>query len=289
MQQQPIGLSSRPSSVLSHRRNLLDRSGKAVVIVVLAAAALALMYPFFFMIETSFKSERQYLSGSGFSLASWSKLFQGVPVGHEMLNSFFLCAASIGIILVIAVPVGFAFAKTTFRGHRLAFVAIVGSMLIPLQSIIIPEYVNFSHLHLVNTYLGATLVYVAIGTPFSVFLAAAFFRGIPDELVQAGLCDGLTYFGVFRRLALSLTGPVVATLIVLRFIPVWNDFLVGLLFLQEPSNRPFTVGLGVLASSQLVNVPALMAGSLLSTIPAALTYVIFQRNLVAGLTLGSVQ
>ena len=108
-------------------------------------------------------------------------------------------------------------------------------------------------------------------------------------MINAGLCDGLTYRGVFRRIAVPLAAPAFATLVVLRFIPVWNDFLVGLLFLQEPVNRPFTVGLGVLASSQLVNVPALMAGSLLSTVPAAVIYVAFQRHLVAGLTLGSVQ
>lgn len=270
-------------------KKLINHPSRIVVFLLLLAIAVALMYPFWFMLETSFRSQSQYLNGGGYSFASWGKLFQGVPVGPEMLNSFLLCAASIAIILVLATPAGYALAKTHFRGERVVFIAIVGSMLIPLQSFIVPEYVNFARLHLVNTYLGATLVYTAIGTPFSVFLMATFFRGIPDELVQAGLCDGLTFFGVFMRLGIRLAGPVVATTIVLRFIPVWNDFLVGLLFLQEPANRPFTVGLGVLASSQLVNVPALMAGSLLSTIPAAVTYVVFQRHLVAGLTLGSSQ
>ncbi|EQD45241.1 binding-protein-dependent transport system inner membrane component [mine drainage metagenome] len=77
-----------------------------------------------------------------------------------------------------------------------------------------------------------------------------------------------------------------ATVIVLQFIPIWNDFLIGLLFLQEPTVRTFTVGLGVLASSRVVSVPGLMAGSLLSTIPAAVVYIVFQRYLAAGLTLG---
>ncbi len=264
-------------------------TGRLAIFVTLAVVSAALLYPFYFMIETSFRSNQQYLLGSGFSLRSWTALFQGVPVAQEMVNSLGLCAGTILAVLVIAAPAGFALAKIRFRGDVFVFLGIMGSMMIPLQSFIIPEYVNFAGLHLINTYVGAVLVYVAVGTPFSTFLMTTFFRGIPDELIDAGLCDGLGYLGVFRRIALPLSGPALATLIVLRFIPVWNDFLVGLLFLQEPGVRPFTVGLGVLASSQLVSVPALMAGSLLSTIPAAIVYVVFQRYLVAGLTLGSSQ
>lgn len=258
-----------------------------MILVVLAAVSAALMYPFYFMLQTSIMSNSQYLRGSGFSLDSWGVLFDSVPVAQEILNSLILCACTIAGTLALATPAGFALAKLTFRGDRLVFLGIVGSMMIPLQSIIIPEYVNFARLHLINTYVGAILVYVATGTPFSTFLMATYFRGLPDELTDAGLCDGLSYWGLFRRVALPLAGPALATVIVLRFIPVWNDFLIGLLFLQDPNLRPLTVGLGVLASSQLVNVPALMAGSLLSTIPAAVTYVVFQRYLVKGLTLGS--
>lgn len=278
---------TRRGAAALHR--LSSRPERLVTFVVLAVASFGLMYPFVYMVETSLRSQSQYLAGSGYSLDSWRELFAGVPVAQEMFNSLVLCVASITVILAIATPAGFALAKTVFRGQRLVFVGIVGSMMIPLQSFIIPEYVNLARLQLVNTYVGAVLLYVAVGTPFSVFLMATFFRGIPDELVDAGLCDGLGYLGVFRKIALPLAGPALATIVVLRFIPIWNDFLVGLLFLQEPGVRPFTVGLGVLASSQLVSVPALMAGSLLSTIPAAVTYVAFQRYLVAGLTLGSAQ
>ena len=260
---------------------------QAIIFGVLATVSLALMYPFYFMLQTSFMSNAQYLRGNGFSADSWAVLFASVPVAQEVFNSLILCACAIAGTLALATPAGFALAKLPFRGDRLVFLGIVGSMMIPLQSIIIPEYVNFSRLHLVNTFAGAILLYVAVGTPFSTFLMATFFHGIPDDLTDAGLCDGLSYWGVFRRIALPLAGPALATVTVLRFIPVWNDFLIGLLFLQEPGLRPFTVGLGVLSSSQLINVPALMAGSLLSTIPAAATYVVFQRYLVKGLTLGS--
>jgi multiple sugar transport system permease protein/raffinose/stachyose/melibiose transport system permease protein len=255
----------------------------------LAIISIALMYPFYYMLRISLMSDAQYVRGSGWSLSSWQVLFSSVPVAQEALNSFILCVFGIAGTLLLAAPAGFALAKLRFRGDILVLVGVIGSMMVPLESIIIPEYVNLATLGMINTFAGAILVYIAVGTPFATFLMATYFRGLPDELIDAGLCDGLDYFGLFSRLALPLAGPAVATVVVLRFIPIWNDFLIGLLFLQEPATRPLTVGLGVLASSQLIDVPALMAGSLLSTIPAAVTYVLFQRYLVRGLTLGSSQ
>lgn len=265
----------------------LPSPSRTAIFVVLAVSSVAVMYPFYFMAITSLRSQSQYALGSGFSLASWRNLFSTVPVFREMGNSLLVCAIAIVLILTVSTSAGFALSKARFRGHNFALLGIVGAMMIPVQSIIIPEYVNFSKFHLVNNYFGAVLVYVAVGTPFATFLMTTYFRGMPDELVDAGLCDGLGYAGVFRRIALPLARPALATVVVLQFIPIWNDLLVGLLFLQEPNVRTFTVGLGVLASSRLVSIPGLMAGSLLSTIPAAAVYVLFQRYLVSGLTLGA--
>lgn len=259
---------------------------RPLIFAVLTVVSVALMYPFYFMVVTSFRSQAQYELGRGLSLSSWLQLFQTVPVLQEIINSLIMCVCSIALILMIATTAGFALAKTEFPGRSVVFLGIVGCIMIPVQSIIIPEYVNISSLHLINSYPGAIMVYVAVGTPFATFLMATYFRGIPEELIDAGLVDGLGHWGCFRRVALPLAGPAVATVVVLQFIPIWNDFLIGLLFLQEPTVRTFTVGLGVLASARVVSVPGLMAGSLLSTIPAAVVYIVFQRYLAAGLTLG---
>ena len=268
-------------------KGILASPSRALVFVVLAVVSIAIMYPFYFMAVTSFRSQTQYSLGAGFSLSSWTNLFETVPVLREMGNSLMICVIAIFLILAVSTSAGFALSKAKFRGHSVALLGIVGAMMIPVQSIIIPEYVNFAKAHLINSYPGAILVYVAVGTPFATFLMTTYFRGIPDELIDAGLCDGLSYGGVFRRIALPMARPALATVVVLQFIPIWNDLLIGLLFLQEPNVRTFTVGLGVLASSRLVNIPGLMAGSLLSTIPAAAVYVLFQRYLVSGLTLGT--
>jgi ABC-type glycerol-3-phosphate transport system permease component len=282
----PVPPARRPHRAGAALRRLRRDPAKVPIFLALLVASGVMLYPFGFMVYNSLKSESQYLNGSGFSTASWSALFSYLPVGRELLNSALVCVVAIFIILALSSSAGFAFAKLHFRGQGAVFVAVIGCMMVPLQSIIIPEYVNLAHLHLVNTYEGAILVYAALGTPFATFLMMTFFRGLPDELVEAAVCDGLGYGSTFWRVALPMAKPALATVAVLQFIQIWDDLLVGLLFLQEPTNRTITVGLGVLASGRVVAVPELMAGSLISALPAVIVYLIFQRYLVAGLTLG---
>jgi multiple sugar transport system permease protein/raffinose/stachyose/melibiose transport system permease protein len=209
-----------------------------------------------------------------------------LPIFQELLNSTIVCTASIAVILVVGVMAGFSFAKLQYRFANVVFLAVVSAMMVPLQAILIPEFVNVARFGLTNGYLGAVLVYSALGAPFSIFLFTTYFRRIPDELIEAGIVDGLGYWGVLWRLALPMALPAIATVTVLQFIQIWDDLLVGLLFLQNPAERPITVGLAALAAGHTTPVPLLMAGSIVSALPAMIVYLIFQRFLVRGLTLG---
>jgi ABC-type glycerol-3-phosphate transport system permease component len=158
--------------------------------------------------------------------------------------------------------------------------------MIPLQSIIIPEFVIISQLGLVNQFQGAIVVYAALGAPFATYLMTTYYRGLPSELVEASIMDGASYWQIFRKVMLPLSLPAITTVAVLQVIQIWGDLLVGLLFLQTPAVRTITVGLATLQSSRMVNVPALMAGSLVSALPAIVVFLIFQRHLITGLTMG---
>jgi ABC-type glycerol-3-phosphate transport system permease component len=260
--------------------------GRWVLFGVMVVIAGVMLYPFWVMIGESLESETQFLGSGGFSWLSWSSLSSVIPVGQEVLSSTIVCACSIAIILAVGLPAGFAFAKLRFRASTTVFLLMVSAMMVPLQAILMPEFVNVSKLHLTGGYLGAILVYAALGTPFSVFLFSTYFRGVPDELVEAGIVDGLGYFGALFRLVVPVAIPAIATVTVLQFIQIWDDLLVGLLFIQNPDERPITVGLAVLAAGRTTSIPQLMAGSLLSALPAMIVYLIFQRYLVKGLTMG---
>ena len=257
--------------------------GRWILFAVMLAIAAVMLYPFWVMIFTSLKSEQQFLSGGGFSWLSWRDLTSVIPIGQEILSSTIVCSASILVILVVGLPAGF---KLRFRASTAVFLIMVSAMMVPLQAILMPEFVNVTRLHLTGGYLGAILVYAALGTPFSVFLFTTYFRGVPDELIEAGIVDGLGYFGALWRLVVPIAIPAIATVTVLQFIQIWDDLLVGLLFIQNTNERPITVGLAVLAAGRTTSIPELMAGSLISAVPAMVVYLIFQRYLVKGLTMG---
>jgi ABC-type glycerol-3-phosphate transport system permease component len=259
---------------------------RGLLFVIMAGGAVVMFYPFWFMIDASLQSKGQYASGSGHSLVSWSKLVAALPVAQQLTNSLIVCLLSLAIIVLVSTTAGFAFAKLRYHGATLVFLAIISAMLIPMQSIIIPTYVNLSRFNLLTSYAGAVLVYAALGTPFATFLMTAYYRGFPDELIEAAVVDGLGYGRVFLRIALPLSVPAIVTVTVLQFIQVWDDLLVGLLFLQNPDERTITVGLGILSAGRVTDIPVLMAGSLVSAIPAVAVYLIFQRHLVSGLTAG---
>ena len=262
------------------------RPGRMILFAAMIVVAIVMLYPFWVMIYNSLMTEAQFLAGKGFSLGSWKALTSVIPVGQEVLSSTIICTASILIILLIGLPAGFAFAKLRFRLSTVVFLAIVSAMMVPLQAILMPEFVNVTKLGLTSGYVGAVLVYSALGTPFSVFLFTTYFRGVPDELIEAGIVDGLGYFGVLWRLVLPIAVPAIATVTVLQFIQIWDDLLVGLLFIQNTSERPITVGLAVLSAGRTTSIPELMAGSLISALPAMVVYLGFQRYLVKGLTMG---
>jgi ABC-type glycerol-3-phosphate transport system permease component len=220
-----------------------SRTKKISIFILMVILAIGMLYPFIYMLDNSFKSKAQFFGAPGHSTASWAKLFSTLPVGQQLINSTVVCLGAITIILFVSTLAGFAVAKLQSRVTPFIFLGIVGAMLIPLQSIIIPAYINASHLNLLSGYWGAILVYAALGTPFSTFLMTSYFRGLPDDLVEASV-------------------------------------------IQDPGYRTITVGLGALAAGRVVDIPVLLAGSLISAIPAIVVYLVFQRQLVSGLTAG---
>ena len=259
---------------------------RTAVYALLLLITVVMLYPFYYMGMNSFRSLDQYYAGHGFSLSSWRNLFDTLPIGRQLLNSTIITLSAIAIILAVSTSGGYAFAVLGYRASQLVFLAIVAAMMVPIQSIIAPEFVNLAHWGFINHRYGAILVYAALGAPFATFLMTVYFRRIPVDVIEAALIDGLGYGRIFLRIMLPLAVPAMATIAVLQFIFVWDDLLIGLLFLQNPDVRPITVGLATIPSQHLLDIPLLMAGSLISALPAVLVFLLFQRYLMSGLTMG---
>ena len=259
---------------------------KGVTYALLALLTIVLLYPLWFMARTSFETIEQFQAGGGFSTASWHGLFQALPVWREMGNSTLISVSAVAIILVVSTMAGYAFGILRYRASTAVFLLVVGAMLVPMPSIIVPEYINLANWGRINHYDAAIVVYAALGAPFSTFLMTTYMRRLPFDVIEAALMDGLSYTRVFLRIIVPLARPAMVTIAVLQFIQVWDDLLVGLLMLQTPEKRPITVGLATIPSQHGLDVPLLMAGSLVSALPAIIVYLIFQRYLISGLTMG---
>jgi multiple sugar transport system permease protein len=260
-------------------RARLRTFGPSAVLLVIGAA---LIYPVIDAVVGSFLTQ-----GTGTpTLEYWSQVWQALPVLGDMGVSLALSVIVVLGVLVIATPCGYALAKLRFRGAGVVATVAVGCMMIPTESILIPEYINFVRLGLVGTILGTVLVYVGMGIPFAVFLTASYFRRLPDSLMEAALVDGAGHLRVFLRVMVPLARPALAIVAVLQFLGVWNDLLTALLFLPQQV-RTISVGLASLQGTHVANTNAMIAGSILSAIPPVLIYLLFQRHLISGLTMGA--
>lgn len=264
-----------------------DSGKKIFIFAVLVVVSIIMLFPFYYMVERSFQASNQFrVHAGGFSLVSWQILFKTLPIFRQLINSTVVTLCAIVIILAVGTSAGYAFSKLQYPGSSTVFYLVVGSMMVPMQSIIIPEFVNLAGLRMVNHLYSAILVYGALGIPFGTFLITSFYRSIPNDIMDAGVVDGASYYGIYRRIMLPMATPALITVAVLQFIQIWDDLLVGLLFLQTPQSRTITVGLATLQSSHITQIPVLMGGSLISALPAAILYLVFQRYIVSGLTLG---
>jgi len=265
--------------------------GYAPSLALFVFISLTCLYPFYFMIISSFKTNQDYTVNplglpKHFTLASFSSMFAQVDIFQSLVNSVIVVCGSLVFILLFSSMAGYAFAKLKFWGANQIFILILSTMMVPVQIIIVPLYVTMANVGLVNNYWSVILLYTTISIPFGAFLMRSFYRNVPSDLMEAAMIDGLSYRQMFFRVMLPLSLPALVTLGVLDFINLWNDLLISLIFLQDPTTRTVTVTVAALAGRHLTNYPMIISALCIATIPEVLVFVIFQKFLIKGVTAG---
>lgn len=258
----------------------LGRAGRFTFIAVLIAA-LASLYPFGSLVVTSFLPPL-----NGYAGQLWVQLFTQIPVGTYMLNSAIVSAGAMVIASIVSCMAGYGFAKLAFPGSNSILLVIVAALSVPQATTIISNYFNFAAVGGVGAYWGPILMYAASATPFSTVLMTNFFRALPDELVESAVIDGASYRQIFLQIMAPLAAPALTTVGVLCFLGTWNDFLVSLLFLPDPQMRTISVGVATLQGVRNQSLNLILTGSLVSTIPPIIAFIVFQRYLVSGIVSG---
>jgi ABC-type glycerol-3-phosphate transport system permease component len=267
---------------------------ESVVHLVLIAATILSIFPLLWIAATSLKTKQQYLANK--IGPSWPLTFSSIQNALSsanflkwILNSFFITGSAIVLGTVTAVFAAYAITKLSFRGRDLLLNYSIALMAIPVIVMVTPLYILFSRLHMVNTYFGMILVYSGITAPFSVYLLVSFFKSIPWEIVESSIIDGCNSFDVLIRIIVPISGPPLATLLIVNALWIWNELLLALIFLPMDKTHTIMVGLTVHQSRYSVNVPVVVSGLLISALPMLVMYLALQRFFIRGLVEGSIK
>lgn len=258
----------------------------ALMIVVL----IVMLFPFYWMILTSFRSQVDNVSRVPVWFFSPTlENYRNVIARNNFLeftwNSFVIAALSTAIGLVLGLPAAYSIAR--FKQNGLAL-AILFARLTPYITYLVPWYLAFRALRLIDTYIALTLTHLIVGMPLIVWIMISFFEGVPVELEEAAFVDGASRIGAFMRIILPLSAPGIVAASILAFIFSWNQFLFSLV-LSGPNTRPVPVAVFNFISYGQIDFGGLGAAAVLITLPVIILTLIIQRWIVTGLTMGAVK
>lgn len=254
--------------------------------LVLIPTALLMAAPLIWMLVTSLSSlaETRRFPPQLPSSLHWHNFVEawtGSPFGRWLLNSTIVSVTCVISNLVLCGLAGYAFARLRFPGSKIAFIAILATLMVPFQVVMIPTLLIIKHLGLVDSL--PALIVPNLVTPFGIYLLRQFFITLPVELEEAALIDGAGRFRILRSILLPLMGPPLSVVAVLTFLSVWNDFLWPLVATSSPEKMTVQLGLATFQSAHYTNWPVLMAGTLMSQLPVLLLFVAGQRFFVSSI------
>jgi ABC-type glycerol-3-phosphate transport system permease component len=277
-----------------HRTSSRGSAERWVLVLGLGLISLSAIAPILFMAISAFRTPQEWAVAklglpSTWSLDAFERAWTGGNIGTTFVNSVIVTTATVVLSLVLATMAGYAFSKISWRGREWTYFLVLSWMAIPALLLMVPIYVQMVDLHLVNTYWSVVFLYTALNLPFNTFLMTAFFRAIPDELIEAAWLDGASVHQVFRKILVPLSTPALATLVIFNALYVWNEFVFALLLLQKDSVKTLTVGVIQMQGRFFADFPALLAGLLIATLPVIGVYLLFQRYLVRAIAAGALK
>lgn len=282
-----VQTSPRPRPGLRAKKR---RWGEIGYFVLLAVIVIPFLFPFVWMILSSFKQQAQIIAVPPRwfftpTFVHYREVFQQYDLGRSIWNSLVISVGSTFFSLVLGLPAAYAIAR--YRLNSLALTILV-ARIVPGITFLIPWFILFSRLRLVDTYTSLILSHMLVGLPFIIWVMAPFFEALPRELEEAAMVDGATRPGAFFRVLLPLTGPGVLTCSILSFVFSWNNFMFAVV-LTGSRTRTLPIAIFNFLSYSEINWGGLMAAAVVITLPILLVALVAQRYIIQGLTAGAVK
>ncbi|NBD24544.1 carbohydrate ABC transporter permease [Paenibacillus glycinis] len=274
-----MGLNKRPSLALE---------------ALLILAALAFLFPIFFLLEMSFKEPRYFFKPyelpHSFYFDYYRKAVQDMDFFTGLTNSVLVTVGALGFAIIVASMSGYVLSRRQERLFRYAYLFFLSGMVIPTVGSLIPLFTLAVKIHLMNTRTLLVLIYTAGFIPFASFLYAAFTKSIPRELEESASLDGCGPFRLFWRIIFPLLLPATGTFIITNVYGIWNDFLTPLIFLNQPEKMTLMPQIvQFMFNKQSVNYGPVFAVSVLAVLPLVVLFAFTQKYMLKGLTAGAVK
>lgn len=254
--------------------------------------------PFYVMVMTSLKNQSELIQNpldfsvdlsQGWDLfRSYIELIRDFRFGEYLWTSFYISVLTVFITLAFAIPGAYAVARLRFRGRAAFSRSILLIYMVPMIVLALPIYIAFSMTGLRNSIAGIVMIYPVTTIPVALYMLQGYFRGLPAEIEEAGLMDGLSRLRVIWLITLPLSLPALASVSLYVFMIAWNEFLLAFMLLDDPSKFTLTRGIASLNSSEIPR-QHLMAGSVIATLPIMAIFLGLERFMTKGLTAGSVK
>ncbi|MGW8399593.1 carbohydrate ABC transporter permease [Streptomyces lydicus] len=259
---------------------------------IVGIALLALMlFPVYWMVNASFQPAGNTLQGGWFpfppDLGGYAAALR--DQGRNLVSSLVVALGSVVLSLGLAAPAAYALARFPLRGTNLVLFAILITQMVPSIVVANALYSTYNDLGLLNSYLGLILADSTAGVPFAIIIMRAFMRSIPREIIEAARVDGASRLRVFRSVVLPLSTNALITAAVFTFLFAWGDFLFALTLTTTDTVRPITVGIYQYIGAHTNQWNALMATTVLASVPATVLLVVAQRYVVSGATSGAIK
>lgn len=277
-------------------RKTKNATGTTIRVLVLVFFFLLVVLPIYWIVITSFKTSGEILDLNNitffpkdFTLENYTGLFEQFHYGVLLKNSLLVSVASALVVTVFSMLGGYSLARYKFRGKQTVVLFFLITQMIPGILVIIPLYIIFSKLGMINTHIGLFIYYVTVNLPFCVITMRSFFERIPITLEEAAKVDGCTKMQSLFKIVFPIMFPGIVSVFVFGFIGAWNELIAGSIFISTPEMWTIPVGLKTLIGKYNVEWGILMAGGVMALIPTALMFAVMQKFIVEGMTAGAVK
>jgi len=278
-------------------RMILGRKTMSKILqqIIMITMAFIALFPIYYMFVTTFKTRQEYHHNMfgppmHFVLSNFEKSFRtGQQFVTWLLNSTIITFSSVFLGIVFASLAGYAFANMDFRGKKTLFNFTISIMVIPAVVMILPLFELFVSLGILNTRPSTIIIYVGLILPFCIYMLANFFVTIPQDILDAAKIDGCPHLKILWLIMLPLSKPVIITLMVVNAIWVWNELLIAMVFLQADNLKTLMTGIILFKSRNILDLPMIMSGMVVTTIPMFVLFILGIRYFMSGLYAGSIK